>query len=74
MSAVEVRLVSGGLVGFTQIMWTVGVGVSQLLAFVLAKSDIVGIRIILTQLLCLALATWACACSTRASSRSKRKP
>ena len=48
----------GRLVSFTQIMWTVGIGVSQLLAFALSRADIVGIRIIFIQLAVVAIATW----------------
>lgn len=48
----------GRLVSFTQVMWTIGIGVSQLLAFALSKADIVGIRIIFVQLAVVALATW----------------
>jgi inositol transporter-like SP family MFS transporter len=49
----------GRLISFTQIMWGLGISISQLLAFALSKSGALGIRIIFIQLTVVAVATWA---------------
>lgn len=49
----------GRLVSMTQVMWFVGIGVTQVLGFALSTTGMLGIRIIFGQLVLVALGTWA---------------
>ena len=49
----------GRLVSATQVMWVIGISVTQLLAFALSGTGMLGIRIIFGELVVVALITWA---------------
>ena len=49
----------GRLVSATQLMWTFGISVTTLLAFAFSRLDVLGARLIFTELVVVALITWA---------------
>ena len=53
------RGAQGRLVSTTQLMWTVGIAVSQALGFAFSGLGMTGVRIIFAQLAAVAVATWA---------------
>jgi inositol transporter-like SP family MFS transporter len=49
----------GRLVSTTQLMWTFGIAITMVLAFVFSKLDVLGARLIFAELAVVAIATWA---------------
>lgn len=49
----------GRLVSATQLMWTLGISVTQALAFIFSKLNVLGARLIFAELAVVAIATWA---------------
>lgn len=49
----------GRLVGFTQVMWTVGIAVTQALGFALSTTGVIGTRLMFGWLVLVAVGTWA---------------
>lgn len=52
------RGAQGRLVGFTQVMWTVGIAVTQALGFALSRAGVTGTRMMFGWLVLVAIATW----------------
>ena len=49
----------GRMVGFTQVMWTIGIAVTQALGFAMSATGLVGARVIFGWLALVSVATWA---------------